>query len=254
VKELYIKELSIIDGGIGCAVWDAAIILSRFIYENADLFRDKIALELGAGVGLPGITAARFAERCYLTDYIETIQTNLEYNVRINSISEDDDEDIDNDDKFAQTRRQHKIKVGKSSHVCLLNWDDIKTMENPQPEIPLHGVDILLGSELTYTGNENTINCLIEVVLAYMARPNGIFIELLSDDRDGVSQFLADSARCGIIHRAIPVPSHFLGNYGTKQQPETYKIFLFAREQDLDQNELYHQVCSIFDRYEANQT
>lgn len=27
--EIYIRELSIVDGGIGCALWDASIILSR---------------------------------------------------------------------------------------------------------------------------------------------------------------------------------------------------------------------------------
>jgi hypothetical protein len=37
--ELYIRELSIIDAGLGCAVWDGAIILSRY-----DLRIDLVAL------------------------------------------------------------------------------------------------------------------------------------------------------------------------------------------------------------------
>ena len=28
--EIYVRELSIIEGGIGCAIWDAAIILTRY--------------------------------------------------------------------------------------------------------------------------------------------------------------------------------------------------------------------------------
>jgi predicted nicotinamide N-methyase len=244
-EELYIKELSIIDGGIGCALWDAAIILSRFIYENSQLFNDKNVLELGAGVGLPGIMAARFAKICYLTDYIETIQENLEYNVRINSTTDDEEPD----DERERKKYQHKKNVAKSSKVLLLNWDDIKTQTNPQEQIPLRSVDIILGSELTYTGNENTINCLIEVVLAYLARPGGVFIEVLSDDRDGVSQFLQDSKRLGVEHTRVPVPQHLLGNFGTKQQPETYQLYLFARQEDLAQNILYQQICQIFNSY-----
>lgn len=237
--EIYIRELSIIDGGIGCAVWDAAIILARFIYENADeLFHDRVVLELGAGVGLPGIMAARFASTCYLTDYIETIQSNLEYNVQINSQIDDDHE----------TKTQYKKRIKASTRVLLLNWDDIKTMKNPQPEIPLSRMDIILGSELTYTGNENTINCLIEVILAYMAH-DGIFIEVLSDDRDGVPQFLHDCVERGITYRSVQVPKHLLGNFKTKQQPETYKLYLFARQQDLEHNHLYSLTCKIFDRY-----
>jgi predicted nicotinamide N-methyase len=244
---LYIKELSIIDGGIGCAVWDAAIILSRFIYENEQLFGNKTVCELGAGVGLPGIMAARFAQKCYLTDYIETIQENMEYNVKINSTVDDDE----TDDPIQQKKNEYRRQVAKSAHVCMLNWDDIKTMPNPQPDIPLGTVDILLGSELTYTGNENTINCLLEIVFAYMSRPNGIFIEVLSDDRDGVTQFLEDGTRLGMSYRAVAVPAHLLGNFGTKQQAETYKLYLFARTEDVNAgNTQYQQVCEIFDRYE----
>jgi hypothetical protein len=46
---VYIRELSIIDGGIGCALWDASIILSRWIRENSSFFQDKLVCELGAG-------------------------------------------------------------------------------------------------------------------------------------------------------------------------------------------------------------
>jgi hypothetical protein len=40
----YIRELSIVDGGLGCAIWDAAIILSRWIHANQTLFNDQTVL------------------------------------------------------------------------------------------------------------------------------------------------------------------------------------------------------------------
>jgi len=40
--EVYIREVSIVEGGLGCAVWDAAIILSRWIWDHQEMFAGKI--------------------------------------------------------------------------------------------------------------------------------------------------------------------------------------------------------------------
>ena len=52
-------------GDVGCVVWDAAIVLSRYL-ETADFVNDtqknclfgKTVVELGAGTGIVGIQAA----------------------------------------------------------------------------------------------------------------------------------------------------------------------------------------------------
>ena len=54
-KEVHIRELSIVDAGIGCGVWDASIIFSRWVVEKREMFRDKFVLELGSGCGLTGM-------------------------------------------------------------------------------------------------------------------------------------------------------------------------------------------------------
>lgn len=70
---VHIRELSIVNGGIGCATWDAAIILSRCIFENGRFFSGKTVVELGAGVGLPGIVCSWFAKSVWLTDYLPQV-------------------------------------------------------------------------------------------------------------------------------------------------------------------------------------
>jgi predicted nicotinamide N-methyase len=243
--EFYIRELSIVDGGIGCALWDAAIILSRWIYScqqhssSNPIFDNKIILELGAGVGLPGICAARWARQCFLTDYLTPVNENLQYNVDINAsvLSETDPVKIN-----------LKNNIRNSSHVIMLNWDhiwdeDLLLQDDPNIAlIPRRNVDIILGSELTYTGNNSTINNLVKVIDTFL-KHNGVFVEVLSDDRDGVSQFLEDVKNNGYTYKIIPVEERYLGNYGTKQRPETYKFYVFVRQGEDINNPLFTEIC-----------
>lgn len=49
-------------------VWPASIALSRFLHTNTDYIKDKTILELGAGLGLPSLTAAASARQIYCSD------------------------------------------------------------------------------------------------------------------------------------------------------------------------------------------
>ena len=51
----------------GMAAWCLHAGCSRMVH----LFSGKTVLELGCGVGLPGIVAAHWASHVYLTDYVE---------------------------------------------------------------------------------------------------------------------------------------------------------------------------------------
>lgn len=57
-KELRIKQLYV--GDVGCVVWDAALVLARFL-ENSRHFGNfwcgKSTLELGSGTGVVGLAA-----------------------------------------------------------------------------------------------------------------------------------------------------------------------------------------------------
>ncbi|XP_003403351.1 methyltransferase-like protein 22 [Bombus affinis] len=53
---------------VGLQVWRGALLLADYILSNPDLFRDKVVLELGAGVGLTSIVASFLAKEVICTD------------------------------------------------------------------------------------------------------------------------------------------------------------------------------------------
>jgi len=80
---------------VGYILWSGAIILSRWINYNNDIIKDKTVLEIGAGLGLLGMVAAKYASHVAMTDYneivLQTLVKNVEINSRNNTISEDVD-------------------------------------------------------------------------------------------------------------------------------------------------------------------
>lgn len=61
-KTLEIQQQSV--GDVNCVIWDASIVLSKYIeilYKaNKDYFRNKTVVELGAGLGCAGLVASCF--------------------------------------------------------------------------------------------------------------------------------------------------------------------------------------------------
>lgn len=67
---------------VGYLLWSSAVILSRLIVQNKEtLVRDKCVLECGAGLGLCGIVAGRYAKVVTLSDFSEVLVRNLQYNI-----------------------------------------------------------------------------------------------------------------------------------------------------------------------------
>jgi len=212
--EIYLRELSIVDAGVGCAVWDAAIIQARWILENENVFAGKQVIELGSGVGLPGLTAAYFAANVVLTDHLPELVDNLKYNIEINSNVEMDG-----------GRLNATKDISKCTTAAYLNWHEIDQPGFDQPELEL--ADIMLGSELTYM--EKNVDPLIRVVKKYL-KPDGVFYHVLSDDRTGVSTFLRKMEEDGWECHVVPVPERILevGQF-TGQRWETYRLYTFKR-------------------------
>ncbi|KAL9655767.1 hypothetical protein ABK040_004994 [Willaertia magna] len=279
----YIRELSIINGGIGCALWDAAIILTRYIYEFGELiFSNKKVIELGAGVGLCGICASRFASECYITDVSHLVE-NLEYNLSINYNYDEEDDFMKCKDSKIKKYKDHMKSHGK---VLELDWYKIykeipealrkrelkeeeelkkqlsnELLENEEEkelkndnnkkekdeeilEVPSKDCDIIIGSELTYNGDHGLIEALMKVIDTFLSE-TGIFLEILSDDRDGVSYFVNEITkpeRYGYICKSFKVHDRYMGNFGTNQRPETYKFYVLTRSSNAN-NELFLKMC-----------
>lgn len=318
--EHYIREIPLSGGGLGCALWDGGLVLTRWIYHNGAIFSNRSVLELGCGVGLAGIMAAHWAKSVTLTDYIDETVQNALYNASINS-----EEDFDDDEEpsvlpvvsGAPYSRDIKGRIrarmldwdaeatgnsipsydgpyctaielaasgevvkrpavvqewaycatcwprDSSSGVCLAcakrchlghdlhfqaaerfrcdckrSGDDAGCQCVP-PSPAIEPVDIIIGSELTY----NLLSCksLAAVVNRYL-KADGVFYEVLSDDRDGVPVFIAEIEALGFETTRKPAPSAFVGNFGTrkwsKQDQESYSMYTWRRRNDVVQEML----------------
>ncbi|KAM4624886.1 protein N-lysine methyltransferase METTL21D [Polymixia lowei] len=78
-------------GDVGCVVWDAAIVLSKYLetkqlYDPAsgvNTWANRYVLELGAGTGVVGLMAATLGAQVTVTD-LEDLQTLLKVNIQEN--------------------------------------------------------------------------------------------------------------------------------------------------------------------------
>jgi predicted nicotinamide N-methyase len=81
IKQCYI-------GDVGCVVWDAALVLTKFLenkfYFSNEYWKDKYVLELGAGTGIVGLATASLGANAVLTDLPELVEL-METNIRANS-------------------------------------------------------------------------------------------------------------------------------------------------------------------------
>jgi hypothetical protein len=123
--QVYIRELTVSQGGLGCAIWDGSIVLARWLHLHPDAVANMVGLELGAGVGVPGIVAARFAKRVVLTDYMEEVVSNLAYNLRLNSNEPEEEEDDVTDAVEVARRNTARRNVRAAGSSALLDWHAI---------------------------------------------------------------------------------------------------------------------------------
>ncbi|XP_029015829.1 histone-arginine methyltransferase METTL23-like isoform X3 [Betta splendens] len=53
-------------------VWPCAVVLAQYLWTQREKLRDKTVLELGAGVSLPGVVAAKCGAKVILSDSAKT--------------------------------------------------------------------------------------------------------------------------------------------------------------------------------------
>eukprot|EP01028_Stygiella_incarcerata_P005456 TRINITY_DN2306_c0_g1_i1.p1 TRINITY_DN2306_c0_g1~~TRINITY_DN2306_c0_g1_i1.p1 ORF type:complete len:288 (+),score=72.49 TRINITY_DN2306_c0_g1_i1:47-865(+) len=225
--EIHIRELSIIDGGIGCATWDAAVILSRWLMRFPEIVRGKRVLELGSGVGLPGIISARCgAQEVILTDYLDSLVENISYNIVVNGVVDEANCVFEGDSEKIAEEASWRKRISDVSKAKFLDWMDAGTSKAPD----WGKFDVVMGSELTYTGDADVIDGLVRCIETYLLNTSdGVFIEILSDDRDGVPVFREKMRAAGFVETFEQVPEEMTKNTKTGQLPETYKIYSYRK-------------------------
>ena len=66
-------------------VWGAALLLVDLIISRMHCFHNHVAVELGAGVGLPGLVLAHACRRVFLTDFADDVLRQCQKNVALNA-------------------------------------------------------------------------------------------------------------------------------------------------------------------------
>ena len=136
----------------GGRVWPAALGLGAYLLaleeHSRSLLRGRrVALELGAGPGLPGLLLARMGEsieRVVLTDALPATLDNLRRNV-------------------AQLEPPHAARC----HVAALDWHQpVATTARSHGQLSEHGVDLILAADVVY--DPELVEPLLATILALL--------------------------------------------------------------------------------------
>ena len=153
--DLYVRELNVTTGGLGCSTWDGSIILSRYLLQcKREELRGKTVLELGAGTAVPSLTAARFAERVVVTDYLDELLQNTQYNLQVNAAADPAEENELTQQLTAeeqQRMRSERQQMQRSLKTAFLDWhvfEDVPTDDEDEAAV---GVEELI--DLTAEGS-----------------------------------------------------------------------------------------------------
>jgi predicted nicotinamide N-methyase len=179
-------------------MWSAAVILSRMLCRNPQLVSGKRVLEVGAGLGLCGIVAARWASEITLSDYNPTILRHMDANILINK-----------QEHGEVTVEAAPIRPGTTMRVRFLDWEQLGGPEEEQP------------SEMKVVVESDLVEGPAIQALAMAERFETIIAsDMVCQRKDAfgvVRTLLAFLAPGGTAHIVLPSPSN---RYGVEAFPE----------------------------------
>jgi len=163
----------------GFHIWEAGIVLSRFIIFNKGLFEDKRVLELGTGVGIGGITVLKYtkAKEVTLSDYRDDILRNVEKNIIKNSMKH-------KHNKISP----YEIK-GENCTLCGANRGSILNLNWVNYDKFDLKYDIIIGSDLIYKGAP--LKELANLIISALEL-NGQAYILVPNKRGAIEDFLKE--------------------------------------------------------------
>jgi len=165
----------------GQYLWDSGLYLSRWVLDQRERFRGKRVIELGSGLGLPGLTAAKFAAETLLTDCTSDIVANLLETIRLNKLG-------GNSAKSANGKGSADNKSSGHCSAMLLDWTKLDAPSNGQAENRDFTFDAILASDCIYMVD---MAPLVANIVATLLRPGGFAILVFPEGRPGVPEFLS---------------------------------------------------------------
>ncbi len=195
---------------VGYHMWDAGTALSEWIVQQRPgSFDGKVVLELGAGLGLPGIVAAAVATpaEVWLTDFNPKVVANLEHNVQIN---------LGADGERVAACCYGPVPPARAPVCAQLDWERLGEGEEAgaaaaSEMLPPRGsVDLVLGSDIICQDSDCAGIC--RALRHFMRRDGGraVFVCGGTKNRYGIDKFPGACAAAGLALTVAPVPDGVL--------------------------------------------
>lgn len=175
-----------IEDTTGLGIWCASLVMSRWLASQSMVERmeNKTILELGAGCGIPSLTAAVYGspKSVWITDLNPETIDNIRYNIELNG------------------NATNKERIASS-----IDWGD----ESTYPPMKL---DYVICSDCIY--QKDIVPLLKKVVTGLLDPNNGVFLYVAPEGgRDGLPEFIAIMKSGGFeCVREEIAPDHFRGN------------------------------------------
>ena len=198
----------------GHVAWQAMPVLCHFILssEGQALLKGSRVLELGAGIGVPGILAGRTCAELVLTDSNDAVVERLRRNIELN---------------------RSDIMCGHdATRVANVLWgaDAFPSAATAAPR----SVDVVLGSDVVYSAT--SARTLLETADFLMADPNGVLVLAYIPRWPSVDRALHDAIdNAGLAATTVPLSS-FLPTNETSPDghalPQGACLLLLRRRED----------------------
>jgi predicted nicotinamide N-methyase len=170
------------DDGVGCAIggelWEASALLSCFMLFHFEKWHTKRILELGSGVGIPGLFISSLQMlhcdlshqktnydgfHLHLTDYdadvLDSLCTTVESHFRKEHLVM---ENAPGSQPVAENGATDSSDSGIDVHITQLDWRKYDCESESDRVSPTLACDIIIGSELVYTPE---LACVADVIM-----------------------------------------------------------------------------------------
>lgn len=175
-------------------IWPAAQTLARYIAEKPQVFSRKKILELGCGLALPSLVAAKIGAHVTAADFHPDVPEFLELNRKLNGVSDTD------------LRYLH------------LDWRKIQS--------PPERYDWIIGSDILYESSHPRD---LAAAFARVVTPGVSEILLTDPGRSYVNTWVRELENLGFESKLDVLPAHWLiaNRAGDKNPHEVFLIHLW---------------------------